>query len=74
MSKENLALKQDIATMKKISQVFDHNKDREELDEIRYEATPRIYSYGAFNLTNFIKEKDEKSVSYFIMPLYDMNL
>ena len=61
--------------MKKLSHVYDGNKDREALSaEMCYESTPRISDYGSFFLNNFDEENEEKVVTYFIMPLYEMNL
>lgn len=61
--------------MKKLTQVYDCNKGREDLvQEMTYEGTPRISSYGIFKLTNFSEENEEKVVAYFTMPLYEMNL
>ena len=38
-----------------------------------YDATPRVLDYGLFNLLNF-ENKQDINVTYFIMPLYEMDL
>ena len=45
--------------------------------EINYDATPRVSDYGLFKLVNFGEidaKKDSKTVAFYIMPLYEMNL
>ena len=42
---------------------------------MNYDATPQILTYGMFNLANFDKESEAlKLMTFFIMPLYEMNL
>ena len=64
----------EIATMRKITQVIDANKARSPKEKFSYEATPRLTEFGLINLLNFSKQIEEKINVYFIMPLYDMNL
>ena len=64
----------EIGTMKKITHVFDANKKSELSQEINYDATPRVQSYGLLNLTNFERGCKEKHVAFFTMPHYEMNL
>ena len=64
----------EVVTLNKITDTFVKNKIRELKGEISYEATPRVINYGLFTLRNFVKHEKEIKVSYFTMPLYDMNL
>ena len=42
----------EIATMKKITQVYDDNKNSQLGQEMNYDGTPRILLYGKLNLSN----------------------
>ena len=68
----------EIGAMRKISDVFDANKASQmSAQEINYDATPRVSDYGLFKLVNFGEidaKKDSKTVAFYIMPLYEMNL
>ena len=64
----------EIGTMKKITHVFDANKKSQLSQEINYDATPRVQSYGLLNLTNFERGCNQKQVAFFTMPHYEMNL
>lgn len=50
----------EIATMKKITHVFDANSKSELSQEINYDATPRVQSYGLLNLVNFERGSNQK--------------
>ena len=64
----------EVVTLNKITDTFAKNKTRQMNGEISYEATPRVINYGLFTLRNFVKHEKDMKVSYFTMPLYDMNL
>ena len=66
----------EIGAMKKISEVFDVNKSSElSVQEMNYDATPRVSNYGLLDLVNFEKNDSKpKRVAFLTMPLYEMNL
>ena len=66
----------EIAAMKKITGIFDINRESDlSQQEITYDATPRVTDYGLFELVNFERyDKKPKTVAYYSMPLYEMNL
>ena len=64
----------EVTTLNKITDTFVNNNGRQLKGEISYEATPRVINYGLLTLCNFVEHEKEIKVSYFTMPLYDMNL
>ena len=64
----------EVATLNKITDTYEKNRIRELKGEISYEATPRVFNYGLFTLCNFEDIDKHIQVSYYTMPLYDMNL
>lgn len=66
----------EIATMKKISIIFDTNKAILSRQDVNYDATPRVSEFGQLKLVNFEENKKskEKLDVYYIMPLYEMDL
>ena len=61
----------EIATLKNLQQVFEANRDD---DEFCYSPFPKLFDWGILNLTNFGNDAPDKSISYFTMPLYEMEL
>lgn len=39
-----------------------------------YDVTPRVYHYGELRLSDFSKSEDQKLVSFYLMPFYDLDL
>ena len=64
----------ELATMIKITQVYDDNKKSQLGKEMNYDVTPRIHHFGQLNLADFEKLGDQKLVSFYMMPYYQMNL
>lgn len=64
----------ELTTMIKITQVVDDNKKTKLGLEMNYDVTPRVHAWGQLNLIDFSKLGEQKLVSYYIMPHYQMNL
>ena len=64
----------EVGSMIKITQVIDDNKKSKLGQEMNYDVTPRISDFGQLDLADFNKLGDQKVVSYYSMPHYQMNL